>query len=95
MLDAAFHKGIKVMIGSVGGDGSTKHVAEMLSIVTEISQRKGYSFKIATIDAGIDRGFLHARLGQDHIHPCGPVPPITASDIDSAIDVVAQMGAEP
>jgi hypothetical protein len=95
MLDAAFHKGIKVMIGSVGGDGSTKHVAEMLGIVTEIAQRKGYKFKIATIHAGIDRQLLHSRLAKDRIHPCGPVAPITTDDIDSAIDVVAQMGCEP
>ena len=95
MLDAAFHKGIKVMIGSVGGDGSTKHVAEMLSIVTEISERKGYNFKVATIDAGIDRQLLHTRMSKGQIHPCGPVDPITAHDIDAAVDVVAQMGAEP
>jgi hypothetical protein len=95
MLDAAFHKKIKVIIGSVGGDGSTKHVAEMLDIVTEISERKGYHFKIATIDAGIDRKLLHSRHSQKQIHPCGPVPEITAEAIDSAIDVVAQMGCEP
>lgn len=95
MLAAAFHKKTKLLISSVGGDGSDKHVQEMLDIVSEISQRAGYSFKIATIDAGIDRQLLHARLARGQIHPCGPVDPLTASDVESAVDIVAQMGSEP
>lgn len=95
MLHAAFHKKIKVIISSVGGDGSRKHVAEMLDMVAEISQRKNYSFKVATIDANVDRELLHTRHSQGRIHPCGPVPEATVEDIDSAIEIVAQMGAEP
>lgn len=95
MLAAAFHKKIKVLIGSVGGDGSTKHVSEMLDIVTEISQKHGYNFKIATIDAGIKRDLIKSRIKQSKVGPCGPVPELTAEDVDKAVDIVAQMGAEP
>ncbi len=36
ILQACFHKKIQVLIGSVGGDGSDKHVQEMFEIVQEI-----------------------------------------------------------
>jgi hypothetical protein len=95
ILAACFHHKVKVILGSVGGDGSNKHVKEMLSIVTEIAQREGYSFKIATIDAGLDRKLIKSRIAAGRIGPCGPVPPLLESDVDSAVDIVAQMGAEP
>lgn len=95
ILAACFHHKIKVLVGSVGGDGSNKHVQEMLSIVTEISQRQGYSFKVATIDAGVDRELIKARIVDGRVSPCGPVEPLTTEAVDGAIDVVAQMGAEP
>ncbi|KAM6509421.1 hypothetical protein FSOLCH5_012422 [Fusarium solani] len=95
ILAACFHHKIKVLIGSVGGDGSNKHVAEMLAIVSEIADREGYSFKIATIEAGMDRELIKGRLADGRVGPCGPVDPLTQEDVDSAVDVVAQMGAEP
>jgi hypothetical protein len=61
ILAAAFHRKIKLLIGSVGGDGSTAHVREMFEIVSEISQANGYNFKVATIDAGLDRGLIKNR----------------------------------
>ncbi|EJT75687.1 hypothetical protein GGTG_05619 [Gaeumannomyces tritici R3-111a-1] len=95
MLAACFHHKIRVLISSVGGDGSRKHVVEMLAIVTEIADRKGYSFKVATIDAGMDRDFIKSRIAVLKVGPCGPVEPLTAEVVDGAVDVVAQMGAEP
>jgi hypothetical protein len=95
MLAACFHHKIKVLISSVGGDGSRKHVREMLGIVTEICRSKGYSFKIATVDAGMDRDFIKSRIKQGKVSPCGPVEPLLPEVVDGAVDVVAQMGAEP
>ena len=95
ILAAAFHYKIKVLIGSVGGDGSNHHVAEMLAIVTEIAKRQGYKFKIATIDAGMDRTFIKSRIAESRVSPCGPLEPLVSEAVDSAVDVVAQMGAEP
>lgn len=95
ILAACFHHKIKVLIGSVGGDGSNKHVAEMLAIVSEIAEREGYSFKIATIEAGMNRELIKERLSNGRVGPCGPVDPLAEQDVDSAVDVVAQMGAEP
>ena len=69
--------------------------AEMLEIVTSISREKGYSFKIATIDAGMNRGLIKERIQTGNVSPCGPVDPLTAEVVDGAVDVVSQMGAEP
>ncbi|KAM5354130.1 hypothetical protein ACJ41O_000780 [Fusarium nematophilum] len=95
ILAAAFHHKIKVLIGSAGGDGSNKHVAEMLEIVTEIANREGYSFKVATIEAGMDRSLIKKRIDHSRVSPCGPVEPLLPEVVDTAVDVVAQMGAEP
>lgn len=95
ILEACFYHGIKVLIGSVGGDGSDKHVQEMLEMVQEISQKNGFSFKIATISAGIDRNLVKGRIEGKRVGPCGPVEELTVDGVDRAIDIVAQMGAEP
>lgn len=95
VLAACFHHKVKVLIGSAGGDGSNKHVAEMLELVKEISDRNGYSFKVATIQAGMDREWIKSRISQNRVGPCGPVEPLEPSVVDGAVDVVAQMGAEP
>jgi hypothetical protein len=95
ILNACFHHKIKVLIGSVGGDGSTKHVAEMLDIVKEISNEIGYTFKIATIDAGVNRELVKTRIKSGNVSPCGPVEALLPEVVDGAVDVVAQMGAEP
>ncbi|KAF6798903.1 caib baif family enzyme [Colletotrichum sojae] len=95
ILAACFHHKIKVLIGSAGGDGSNKHVAEMLDLVTEIAQRKGYALKVATIQAGMDREWIKSRISQSRVGPCGPVEPLLPEVVDGAVDVVAQMGSEP
>jgi hypothetical protein len=95
MLQAVHYRRTKLLIGSVGGDGSNKHVQETLSMVEEISEKYGFQFKIATIDAGIDRSLIKQRIKDGKVGPCGPVEPLTEDAVDRAVDVVAQMGAEP
>ncbi|KAI3539666.1 hypothetical protein CABS01_06262 [Colletotrichum abscissum] len=95
ILAACYHHKIKVLIGSAGGDGSNKHVAEMLDLVKEITESNGYSFKVATIQAGMDREWIKSRISQNRVGPCGPVEPLVSEVVDGAVDVVAQMGSEP
>lgn len=95
ILAACFHYRIKVLISSVGGDGSNKHVEEMLGLVTEITERKGYKFKVAMIQAGMGRDFIKSRIGSGKVLPCGPLENLETSVVDGAVDIVAQMGAEP
>lgn len=95
ILAACFHFKSKVLIGSAGGDGSDNHLQEMLDIVIEISRRLGFSFKVAVINARIDRGLVKRRIASKKVHPCGPVEDLLPDIVDGAVDVLAQMGAEP
>ncbi|KAK1466195.1 hypothetical protein CCUS01_01042 [Colletotrichum cuscutae] len=95
ILAACYHHKIKVLIGSAGGDGSNKHVAEMLDLVKEITESNGYSFKVATIQAGMVREWIKSRISQNRVGPCGPVEALVSEVVDGAVDVVAQMGSEP
>jgi hypothetical protein len=95
MLQAVHYRKVKLLIGSAGGDGSDKHVQEMLEMLEEISDAQGFRLKIATINAGIDRGLIKKRIKGGKVGPCGPVKPLTEEEVDKAVDVVAQMGAEP
>lgn len=95
MLSACFYRRIKVLISSAGGDGSNKHVAEMLDIIKEIASAHNFSFKVATITTDISRETVKARIVKGQAHPCGPVADLTENDVDRAVDIVGQMGAEP
>ncbi|KAH8672427.1 hypothetical protein BGZ61DRAFT_362426 [Ilyonectria robusta] len=95
MLEACFHHKIKVLIGSVGGDGSNSHVQEMLGIIKEISADKGFSFKIATISHDISPDLVKHRIDEGKCYPCGPLADLSKDDVDNAVNFVAQMGAEP
>lgn len=95
ILEACFYHRIKVLISSVGGDGSDKHVQEMLEMVQEIAKKYGFSFKIATISAGVDRSLVKDRITTQKVSPCGPVEELTVDGVGRAIDIVAQIGAEP
>ena len=95
ILEACYHKKIQVLISSVGGDGSTKHVGEMLQTVDDIAQSKSFSFKVATIDAGIDRNVVKSRVREGRVSPCVPLPNLEERAVDRAVDIVAQMGAGP
>ncbi|KAF4809115.1 hypothetical protein CGCSCA5_v011778 [Colletotrichum siamense] len=94
-ITACAHYGMKLLISSAGGDGSDKHVAEILTIVNKIIEDNGFKFKVATIGAAVPKGLIRQKLKDGKISPCGPVPPLTPEDIDSAVDIVAQMGPEP
>ena len=95
VLEACFHHKIKVLISSVGGDGSNMHVQEMLSIVKEIAAEKKFSFKISTISHDISRDLVKSRIQDNKCSPCGPLADLTTADVEKAVEFVAQMGAEP
>src|SRR5271170_4045105 len=42
MVDACYHHKVKVLISSVGGDGSDEHVDDFVKIIQDYSLEKGY-----------------------------------------------------
>lgn len=95
MLQACYHRKIKVLISSAGGDGSNKHVAEMLDFIREVATTENFSFKVATINTNLDREAVKNKIKNDQIHPCGPVPDLRTEDVDNAVEIVGQMGVAP
>ncbi|KAF7530159.1 hypothetical protein G7054_g9652 [Neopestalotiopsis clavispora] len=95
MLEASYYRKIKVLISSAGGDGSNSHVREMLSIVEEIAQKKGFNFKVVTIEQNIQRQWIKTRVVEGKSSPCGPLDSLEVADVDDAVEIVGQMGAEP
>ncbi|KAI1495176.1 hypothetical protein F5X96DRAFT_205747 [Biscogniauxia mediterranea] len=95
ILEACFHHKIKVLISSVGGDGSNRHVEEMLSIVKELASDRQFTFKIATISHKISKDMIKDRIEEGKCSPCGPLRQLIPEAVDMAVEIVAQMGAEP
>lgn len=95
ILEACFFHGVKVLIGSVGGDGSNSHVDEMLAMVEGIAETRGYAFKVATIKTDVSKTWIKQRVVDNKSSPCGPLEPLQTADIDNAVEIVGQMGAEP
>ncbi len=95
VLQAASERRIPVVISSAGGPGINRHVDDMIEMIRDISAAKGYRFKVAAIYADIDRAVIHERLAAGRITECGPSGELTHQAIDDAVNVVAQMGAEP
>lgn len=95
VLQAAAERRIKLLISSAGGPGINGHVDAMIGMIREISADKGYRFKVASIYADIDRAVVHDRLAAGRVTECGPSGELTHETIDAAVNLVAQMGAEP
>ncbi|KAF2757355.1 hypothetical protein EJ05DRAFT_387571 [Pseudovirgaria hyperparasitica] len=95
ILEACYYRKIQVLISSAGGDGSNSHVDELLGIVKEILVANNFSLRIATIKQEISRSFIKQRITDGKCSPCGPVEDLTTDEVDAAVEIVAQMGAEP
>ncbi|KIW88414.1 uncharacterized protein Z519_10983 [Cladophialophora bantiana CBS 173.52] len=95
VLEACAEFGIKLLISSAGGAGTNEQVNFLVGLVREISERKGYRFKVSTIKFKNDRQAILKKLRAGAITPCGPGPALKEEDVLNAVAVVAQMGAEP
>jgi len=95
LLRAAVDAGIPLIVGSAGGAGGNLHVAGIAMLVKRIAEEDGLNFRLATIKAEIDPAIASEKLREGKITPLGPVPDLTAQDVDRAVRVVAQMGIEP
>jgi hypothetical protein len=95
MLKAAHERKIPLIISSAGGAGTDAQVDFMIDLIRELSAANGYKFKLAAIYSSVDRAMIHARLREGRITECGPSGNLEPAAIDEAVEIVAQIGAEP
>jgi hypothetical protein len=95
MLTAAVERSIPLVIGSCGGAGADVHLEGYARLVREIAAERGLHFRLATISAEQPKRRLAERLAAGRIRPLGPVPELTAGELEASERVVAMMGVEP
>ncbi|TVY92932.1 hypothetical protein LAWI1_G002428, partial [Lachnellula willkommii] len=95
-LANTFH--VPLLISSAGGDGSDAHVDEFVDIVREICDKGNECVLSHTlaIYSNVSKAKVFRSLHAGEVEGCGAsVPELTASDIEGAATIVAQMGPEP
>ncbi|THC97642.1 hypothetical protein EYZ11_002868 [Aspergillus tanneri] len=66
----------------------------MFEIVQEIAAQESFSFKVATISAGIQRHLLNERITCQKVAPCGLVEELMVESADRAIDGESQLSPD-
>jgi len=95
LLKAAHECKIPLIISSAGGAGTDAQVDFMIDLIRDLSAANGYRFKLAAIYSSVDRALIHSRLREGRVTECGPSGDLAPSAIDEAVEIVAQIGAEP
>ncbi len=95
LLELACASEIPLLVGSAGIAGANLHLAGTRMVFQKAAAKQGLRFRMATIQAEIDREVVKERLRAGQIEPLGPAPELTEEEVDSAVRIVAQMGVEP
>src|SRR6185436_1916038 len=94
MLRAARAQRIPLIVGSALTSGANNSLAQAVDIVRALAREDGMSFRMAVINAEIDKMDLKRRLAAEPFESIGPEP-LTPEIIDRCGPIVAQMGVEP
>lgn len=96
MLAAARERGIPLIVGSVFTAGGRSQLAEGVAVIEEIARENNLSFRMAVIDAELDKHVLKRRLAErGALEGLGPERELDAALIDRCGPICAQMGVEP
>lgn len=95
MLVGARRQGVPLVIGTCGGAGADVHLQIYVDMVEQIAAERGLHFRVASISAEQRPERLHRALREGRIAAHGPVPDLTADEIDATVRVVGMMGVEP
>ena len=95
LLRAACDLNIPLVIGSAGGAGGVPHLERDKALMFEIAREHKLTFKLAAINAELNKQFLLEELQKNKISTLGAAPEISESDIMDSSRIVAQMGVEP
>lgn len=96
MLRAARERGIPLVVGSVFTSGARSLLDQGVAVIEEIAREEGLSFRMAVIDAELDKTDLKRRMAAaGGLQSLGPEAPLTDELIDRCGPICAQMGVEP
>jgi hypothetical protein len=95
LLVPAVQRKIPLVIGSAGGAGAAPHLAWCLEILREIAREHDLHFRLAIIEADLDRDLLKRRLAAGDVRDLETGRDLTEADIDACGQIVGQMGYEP
>jgi hypothetical protein len=95
MLAAARSARIPLLIGSALTNGSNQTLALMEQMVREVAREQKLSFRMAVINAEIDKAYLKDKIAAGKVEAMGPDGDLSAATVDAAGPIVAQMGMEP
>jgi hypothetical protein len=95
VLVAARKLKVPLIIGSAGSSGAKPHLQKTLDSLKKVSEKNKLSYRLAVIEADIDKEYIKRRIREKRVSPCGPLAELTEKDVDDAARIVAQMGTEP
>lgn len=95
MLKAAREKKIPLIVGSALTSGARTTLHQAVDIIQEIAREEGLSFRMAVVDAELDKSDLKRRIAAGGIVDLGPDAPLTPEIVDRCGPICGQMGVEP
>ena len=95
LLLARQKKNIPLIVGSAVTTGAKPNLEWTIDIAREIAREKGLKFKLAKIEADIDKGMLKKSLKAGKVKTFESGKALTLEEIDKSERIVAQMGVEP
>ena len=88
VLKAARDLDVPLLIGSAGTAGAASQLAKVETLVREVADELGLSFRLATIGADVPRALVEKAEAEGRLAPIGPIE----ADIDGSVAIVGQMG---
>jgi hypothetical protein len=95
MLKAARERRIPLIVGSALTSGSHETLLQAVDIIQEIAHEEGLSFRMAVVNAELDKADLKRRIVRGGIEPLGVEHALSPDVIDRCGPICAQMGVEP
>jgi len=95
MLRGARAHRIPLLIGSALTSGGNASLAQAVDLVHELAREHGLKFRLAVINAEIDKADLKRRMAKAPFESIGPPGTLTNETIERCGPIVAQMGTEP
>ncbi len=95
MLGRALKAGIPLIIGSAGTSGSDRSLASLVAVVHELAREENLHFRMAVIHSELSKSVVMEHVRGGRCLPLSPSAPMTESEVEESLHIVAMMGVEP